>query len=120
MREAVLDLFIKENKALAIKDFDEELADYDRVTLYRTLKTFEEQGIIHSIAEANRQTSYALCSHQCSEHHHQDEHVHFHCTRCQKTICLDETAAPIIHTPVGFRVDQVQLLVEGVCDICNQ
>ena len=120
MRTAVLDLLISENKALAIKDFDQQLTDYDRVTLYRTLKTFEDQGIIHSIVDGNRQTSYALCSHHCTEHHHHDEHIHFHCTKCEKTICLDDTAAPVITTPAGFQVNQVQLLVEGVCDTCNR
>ena len=33
----------------------------DRITIYRTLKTFEEKGIVHGIEEGTTEVKYALC-----------------------------------------------------------
>ena len=34
----------------------------DRITMYRTLKTFEEKGILHSIKGEGDEAKYALCN----------------------------------------------------------
>lgn len=48
MRLLVLDFFQKQDHAISLKDLENGLESTDRVTLFRTLKTFEEHKIIHA------------------------------------------------------------------------
>ena len=119
LRLSVLGLFVNHSKALGVSDFDDELDSFDRVTLYRTLRTFEEKGIIHKVMDGHRGTKYALCADQCTDHEHHDEHVHFHCNECGETICLSDVIVPSIKVPAGFAVHHEHTYLEGVCDHCN-
>ncbi|RYZ49860.1 MAG: transcriptional repressor, partial [Chitinophagaceae bacterium] len=66
-RRKILSLFLSSNDALTHGTIEKEVGDkYDRVTIYRTLQTFEEKGIIHSIPTADNAVRYALCK-ECEE-----------------------------------------------------
>lgn len=119
-RKTILDIFLSASNAMAHQDLESSCKDkYDRVTIYRTLQTFLEKGIIHTIPSSDNVTRYALCNDDCivSGHHH-DNHVHFSCDACGKTICLDETTIPSVHLPKGFRAHQINMIVSGVCKAC--
>ncbi|PSR12405.1 MAG: transcriptional repressor [Bacteroidetes bacterium] len=119
MREEVLRTFFAANKrALDHPELERRLPHADRITLYRTLKTFAEKGLIHEVVDGGLATKYALCPDSCTEHQHHDEHAHFHCQDCGKTICLEATATATVQVPTGFRVKQTHLVVEGSCDEC--
>lgn len=92
----------------------------DRVTLYRTLKTFEEKGILHKILDQNGTANYAVCSEKCSEHKHYDEHLHFNCVVCNKVYCMDEIKLPPIKLPKGFKPGSINLTVTGTCRQCER
>lgn len=118
-RRKILSLFLNSGDALTHGDIEREVGDkYDRVTIYRTLQTFEEKGIIHTIPTADNAIRYALCK-ECEEGHHHDDHVHFICTACEKTICLDDVVSPKIELPAGYRADNVQVVIQGVCPECG-
>ena len=118
-RRKILTLFLNTDDALTHGDIEKEVGDkYDRVTIYRTLQTFEEKGIIHSIPTADNAIKYALCK-ECQEGHHHDDHVHFICTNCEKTICLDDVVSPKIDLPEGYVADNVQVVIQGVCKDCS-
>src|SRR3954453_3429232 len=89
-RLKILELFKNSSKALSHGDI-EKLGSkhFDRVTIYRTLQTFVDKGIIHTIPTADNSIMYALCKEPCSEGHHHDDHVHFLCEQCGTTYCLD-------------------------------
>ena len=77
-RLQILELFYHAPGALAHADIEKKASDkIDRVTIYRTLQTFEEKGIIHTIPSADNSVKYALCKHECAEGHHHDNHVEF-------------------------------------------
>lgn len=117
-RRKILTLFLNSHDALTHGDIEKEVGHkYDRVTIYRTLQTFEEKGIIHSIPSADNSIKYALCK-ECNEGHHHDDHVHFICTNCQKTICLDDVVSPKVDLPPGYATDNVQVVINGVCRDC--
>jgi Fur family transcriptional regulator, ferric uptake regulator len=61
---------------------------------------------------------YALCK-DCEEGHHHDDHVHFVCTNCNKTICLDDIVSPNIELPAGYEAENVQVVINGVCKDCR-
>ena len=118
-RRKILTLFLNSDDALTHGDIEKEVGSkYDRVTIYRTLQTFEEKGIIHSIPTADNSIKYALCK-ECDEGHHHDDHVHFICSNCEKTICLDDVVSPKIQLPSGYAADNVQVIINGVCKDCN-
>ncbi|MDD2565054.1 MAG: transcriptional regulator, partial [Salinivirgaceae bacterium] len=49
MRELVLNALLEQNVAISLSDLEKKFNRVDKVTLYRTLKTFEENKLIHSI-----------------------------------------------------------------------
>jgi Fur family transcriptional regulator, ferric uptake regulator len=118
-RKKILSLFLQSGDALAHGDIEKKAGEkFDRVTVYRTLQTFVEKGIVHTIPTADNSILYALCK-ECGEGHHHDDHVHFVCSNCSKTICMDDVVSPGIILPGGFQADVVQVLIKGVCKECN-
>ncbi|PWS29175.1 Fur family transcriptional regulator [Pedobacter yonginense] len=93
--------------------------DIDRVTLYRILKAFEEKGIIHKVIDNQGTANYAICSDGCSANRHEDGHVHFNCSKCLRVYCLDEVKIPTLKLPKDFKVEQVNLIVSGICSRCR-
>lgn len=118
-RKKILALFLKSEGALAHADIEKNTGEiFDRVTVYRTLQTFVEKGIIHLIPTTDNSVLYALCKDKCEAGHHHDDHVHFICNACNKTICLDEVVVPKVRLPEGFTPYQSQMVVNGICGDC--
>src|SRR5690606_4328365 len=99
MRLGVLDILVAQSSAVSLTDLELGLEHTDRVTLYRTLKTFEEHGLVHRIENGSGIAKYALCQHDCDPGKHDDMHVHFFCNTCQETFCLPNTRIPDINLP---------------------
>jgi Fur family ferric uptake transcriptional regulator len=114
----VLELFSSAKFALSLNDIESIIGDHDRITLYRTLKSFEDKGIIHKIVDSNGNQKFAMCEGECSEHNHDDEHVHFHCIQCSHTFCLDHVHIPNIKLPNGYVFKNAQMTVDGLCVNC--
>jgi Fur family transcriptional regulator, ferric uptake regulator len=120
-RRAILEIFLQSANALAHHDIEKETGIlFDRVTVYRTLQTFIEKGIVHTIPTQDNEVKYALCREQCSAGHHHDNHIHFICEVCGKTTCLDDTQIPAIPLPKGYRKSQVNVVVNGICKQCRK
>ena len=119
-RASILSQFHQSNGALAHADIEKSAGNkYDRVTIYRTLQTFVDKGIIHTIPTADNSVKYALCKDNCSEGHHHDNHVHFICDECNVTYCLDHVSIPSVQLPKGFEQKQTDVVVSGVCKACH-
>jgi Fur family transcriptional regulator, ferric uptake regulator len=119
-REKILNLFLEQTGALAHGDIEKRAGEkFDRVTVYRTLQTFVEKGIIHTIPTADNSIRYALCKDDCAEGHHHDQHIHFVCTKCDNTYCLDDIVTPDIKLPKGYSSSHIEVVVEGVCKNCS-
>lgn len=119
-RKKILYLFLEQAGALAHGDIEKKAGEkFDRVTVYRTLQTFVDKGIIHTIPTADNSILYALCKDECSEGHHHDHHIHFVCTHCSNTYCLDDVVTPDIKLPKGYAAKHVEVVVEGICKNCQ-
>jgi len=119
-RKKILDLFLEKDGALAHADIEKNTSSaFDRVTVYRTLQTFVEKGIIHQIPTTDNSVLYALCRQNCEQGHHHDDHVHFICSNCDKTICLDEVTVPEVKLPKNFTKQQSAMVVTGICEDCK-
>ena len=118
-RESILHLFLKKDHALSHGDIEKEIDNsLDRVTVYRTLKTFLDKGLIHKVLDDEGTLKYALCNEACSTKAHRHDHVHFKCTVCGQTSCLD-VEVPDIKLPKGYKIKEVNLLVQGTCESCS-
>ena len=115
----VLDIFLKsKSRALNNADIETALSDYDRITLYRTLKTFEKSGIIHQAIDGSNESKFALCHQDCTEHAHHDNHAHFLCNQCGETSCLENVIHPSFSLPNDYQLEKVHLALSGTCASC--
>ena len=88
----------------------------DRVTVYRVLDWLTGQNLAHKIAGEDRVWRFNAASDESERSH---SHAHFTCNRCGEVICLGEVrAARGIQLPSGYRSQDVQLTVRGLCAGC--
>lgn len=119
-RRAILEVFLQHDNALAHQDIERITGErFDRVTVYRTLQTFIDKGIVHTIPTADNATRYALCRDHCGGGHHHDNHIHFICETCGRTTCMDDIAIPSVKLPKGYSVSQINMIVNGMCNECR-
>jgi Fur family peroxide stress response transcriptional regulator len=82
-------------------------------TVYRTLSTFSEIGVIHVVEGYGEAKRYD----PDTEPHH-----HFRCTRCNKIVDLHGDIFGKLKIPNGikqkYNVSNVKVVLEGACDEC--
>lgn len=118
-RRVLLEIFLSKGYALSHGELEVLTNDlFDRVTIYRTLKTFEESGVVHEVLDNQSRVKYSLCAAECQDHTHYDNHLHFKCESCEHTYCLPQTVAPQVTVPQNYQAKQVQVLVTGLCASC--
>lgn len=116
-RTQVLGVFQDTNSAIDLETIEENLGKFDRITLYRTIKTFLERGLIHEI-NLTGVKKYALCDTECGDDH-VHHHVHFHCKACKEVFCVDVEELPNIKIP-DHQVDQIEVQLMGTCSQCKK
>lgn len=116
IRKLLLNLLIERDFAISEHEIKENLGEiYDRVTIYRTLKTLEECGIIHKISHSDCCTQYSL-----NRPHKNENHSHFHCCNCHNIICLENQATVSITLPQGFTETDLSIVINGLCPKCSK
>ncbi|MBC9798635.1 Fur family transcriptional regulator [Sinomicrobium weinanense] len=114
-RMDILQLLLGSGHAISYNDINEELGDrFDKSTVYRTLNSFEEKGIIHAVNDGSGGIKYAVTKIESP-----GAHVHFKCDHCEQTYCLPNTGIPRVSTPEGFIVRTSSLLINGTCKYCS-
>lgn len=103
--------------AMPFGEVQNSLSQLDRVTLYRTLNTLLENGILHIAANKNQEDYFALCSDTCTSQNHQHNHAHFECTNCQEISCVRLNTAVHIDLP-NYQITGIEILVTGICKKC--
>lgn len=120
-RVRILQVFKNATGALSHADIEKAMQpELDRVTIYRTLQSFVEKGLIHIIPTDDNSIRYATCKGDCHGGHHQDNHVHFICEKCGKTFCLDQVHVPNVSLPPHFLGRDVEMIVKGTCEHCQE
>lgn len=120
MRILIYDFLFNQKVATSLSDIEQAFDKSERTTLYRTLKTFEENGVVHTIDDGSSVTKYALCEENCRCDVETDLHLHFHCSKCNETVCLTNHKIPQINLPEGYIAEDVNLVVKGICEKCNR
>ena len=118
MRILVLQYLIEQKNTVALKDLEANFFKADTSTLYRTLKTFQENGLIHIIDDGSGKAKYALNLEE-SKLSEKDQHYHFHCNKCGETYCLNSHIIPKIELPPKFIMNEANLVLKGICANCS-
>lgn len=115
-KQAVLDMLKTAGAALSQDDIEQKLkGTMNRVTVYRVLNSFCEDGYIHKILSDDGKYYFAICV-NCKEAKHRHNHFHFRCLSCQRVECLKEEVS--LKVPKGYKVEEVNCLLTGYCKTC--
>lgn len=114
-RKLILQSLLDSDEALTENEIKSSFEDlFDRVTIYRTLKTLEEVGAIHRIILKDNTTKYAITKHQ-----HHAIHSHFHCNKCDAVHCMPHAVEATLHLPKGYTHHELFIVIDGLCYQCN-
>ena len=114
-RIMLLSLFFASKKSLLIEDILQYFNySINKVTVYRSLESFEKKGLIHKVPDRNNFKRYSLCkkeeSSMVSDTHN---HGHFICYSCNQTFCIEDVKSPDITYLKGFDIKELRLILEG-------
>jgi Fur family ferric uptake transcriptional regulator len=117
-RSAVLAILLGSETALTHHEIEQALgtnASMDRVTVYRILDWLVALGLAHRIPGEDRTWRFHASHARAAR-----PHAHFTCSRCGKTVCLEDVAVPgSVKVPRGFVRQGVELTVKGLCAACH-
>ncbi|GHT68517.1 transcriptional regulator [Bacteroidia bacterium] len=119
MRLLVLKAMLEQPQAFSLMDLEIALETVDKSTIFRTITLFHQHHLIHSIDDGSGAMKYAVCNSNCTCELN-DLHVHFYCTHCQKTTCLENISIPEIQLPPEFLLESVNFVLKGLCNKCAQ
>jgi Fur family ferric uptake transcriptional regulator len=117
-RKEVLAIFKSYKNAIPLSVLENELTNFNRITLYRTIKIFIEKGIIHEITLSGNDTNYAICQNECSSNTHHHQHIHFKCNNCHLIFCAEIDKFPNVSLP-GYKIDNLEIQATGLCKTCH-
>lgn len=100
--------------AFTLADMEQWLPNADKSSIFRALRLFAEQRLLHETDDGSGQRKYCVARMADSLNH-----VHFSCTRCGKTYCLTGLAVPLVTLPEGFSVTDAEYIIKGVCPDCK-
>jgi Fur family ferric uptake transcriptional regulator len=116
-RKTILEILLKANSPKSAEDIVSAIGKSgpNRVTVYRTLESMAQAGIVHRAFVDGRSQYYELGD-KCTEH---QCHPHFVCTDCGRTRCLHDVSVPMASSaPAGFVIHRQQVRLEGLCPDC--
>lgn len=120
VRRSVLAVLLRSPFALSGTELESHLRPLsDRITLYRTLCTFEQAGLVHRVADHADTVRYAANPSPTARVAPTD-HVHFKCTVCRHIYCLSQVPVPAVELPGPYQVERRDYLLSGTCAGCRE
>jgi Fur family ferric uptake transcriptional regulator/Fur family zinc uptake transcriptional regulator len=116
VRTRVLSTILSSGRSLSHRELVALLVGLDRVTVYRTLKTLRQSGLVHGVQGTDGILRYFVNPRRgegCP-----GNHPHFLCLECGKMSCLADQTMPYIEVPRGTEVCGKQLVIYGLCPSC--
>jgi Fur family ferric uptake transcriptional regulator len=114
-RLEILNVFLNSEIALSEEDIMLQVnKKFNKTSIYRTLNTFTEKGIIHKVITDLKQTKYSI-----SQKNENLNHIHFECKKCYSIYCLNKTEINQPQLPEGFNNEEINVLILGICKKCN-
>ena len=116
LRKEVL-AFLLENEVSSLDDIKKNIKEFDRVTLYRTVKVLIKFKIIKELSFENKKfLSLNRNIHNSSDSFEQS--VYFYCIYCNNLTFLNNKIISFDITP-DYEVHQSESIISGKCNLCN-
>lgn len=104
---------------MTMMELEAELETIDKSNVFRALTAFREAHLVHVLEDTGEGIRYELC-HSHGEDHDEDLHVHFYCTRCHRTYCLENLPIPAVEVSEGYLWESANYLIKGICPACRR
>ena len=116
LRKEVL-AFLLENEVSSLEDIKKNIKEFDRVTLYRTVKVLIKFKIIKELSFENKKfLSINRNVHKSSDSFEQS--VYFYCMYCNNLTFLNNRIVSFDIKP-DYEVHQSESIISGKCNLCN-
>lgn len=118
-RRMILEILVVHNNPQTADEIFSAIgkAGPNRVTVYRTLESMVEAGLVHKAFVHKRAEHFELAD-RCSD---TQCHPHFTCTSCGDMHCLTEMSLPAAKSQYkGFVIDRQRIQLEGLCPKCSR
>ncbi len=118
-RLAIIKILQQAQKPLTKQEIRSSLSgvQLDDTSIYRTLASFVEAGIVHRVETGDRNWRFALSNNWdqgCC-------HPHFVCKSCGLVECLKEIELPpCTPSKPGYQVEEQELYLKGLCYRCSK
>ncbi len=94
------------------KDISPDIPTLSKTTIYNTLKTFQNSGIVQAITIEDNEVKYDADI---------DKHAHFKCTECGQLYDIPmDTKVMHLKSIGGHVIKESQLYFKGVCRSCQK
>lgn len=117
VRYLIFKLLTEAQAPMSAKEIEDGLETVDRSSISRTLSLFHDRDLVHSIDDGSGSVRYEACT-SLHGHSFTDQHVHFHCTGCDRTECLEEVVVTMSMLPDGYKLRNVNFMLTGLCAAC--
>ena len=116
LRKEVL-AFLLENEVSSLDDIKKNIKEFDRVTLYRTVKVLIKFKIIKELSFENKKfLSLNRNINKSSDSFEQA--VYFYCMYCNNLAFLNNKIVSFDIAP-DYEVHQSESIISGKCNLCN-
>lgn len=116
LRKEVL-VFLLENEVSSLDDLKKNIKEFDRVTLYRTVKVLTKFKIIKELSFENKKfLSLNRNIHKSSDSFEQS--VYFYCMYCNNLTFMNNKIISFDIAP-DYEVHQSESIISGKCNLCN-
>lgn len=116
LRKEVLALLL-ENEVSSLDDIKKNIKEFDRVTLYRTIKVLIKFKIIKELSFENKKF-FSLNRNINKSSDSFEQSVYFYCMYCNNLTFLNNKIISFDITP-DYEVHQSESIISGKCNLCN-
>jgi len=116
LRKEILALML-ENEVSSLDDIKKNIKEFDRVTLYRTVKVLIKFKIIKELSFENKKF-LALNRNINKSSDSLEQSVYFYCMYCNKLTFLNNKIVSLDVEP-DYEVHQSESIISGKCNLCN-
>jgi Fur family transcriptional regulator, ferric uptake regulator len=124
-RKIILQFLLDHHGPFTVEEMAQQMhkENFDLATLYRSMSTFEEVGLVEKRLFGDGLVRWEYRSHGACEHHHHGHHHHLMCQICKNIITLDICLPQDLFQVVekyDFKDLKHHLEFSGICPQCQK
>ena len=124
-RRVILSFLLNNHGPFTVEEMKELMSEgsFDLATLYRSMATFEESGLVEKRLFGDGLVRWEYHAHSSCGHNHHAHHHHLMCQECKKIVTLDICLPEELFLEIKkFNYQQLKHHLEfsGICPECQQ